>query len=332
MVSGKPAETESWKRELAASFTGVSALLAALGLKAADIPDLDPNPATFRLLVPPVFAGLMRMGDPDDPLLRQVLPRLIEQAQVDGYVTDPVDDRSADCGHGLLRKYGGRSLLIATGACAIHCRYCFRRHFTYASLGTVRSRLDAASEHIAADPSVSELILSGGDPLLLDDRTLEQIVLRLATIGHMRRLRIHTRLPVVLPTRVTERLCAILASSGLMTVVVIHANHPRELGDAAEQALFDLRRAGVTLLNQSVLLHGVNDDPETLCQLSERLLQCGTLPYYLHQLDPVAGAAHFQVSDHDAIRLIETLRQQLPGYLLPRLVREIPGAASKMPL
>ena len=274
----------------------------------------------------------MRPGDPADPLLRQVLPVGAEQASVTGYVTDPVGDTAADHGQGLLRKYQGRALLIATSACAIHCRFCFRRHFPYTDLGSTASRTAAAITRVAEDPSLSEVILSGGDPLMLDDGQLGRLIAQLDCIGHLRRLRIHTRLPVVLPTRVTEELLGILAGSRLTPVVVIHANHPRELGQGAEQALQRLRRAGVTLLNQSVLLRGVNDDRATLRQLSERLFHCATLPYYLHQLDPVAGAAHFQVTDQCAIGLVETLRQQLPGYLVPRLVREVPGAGSKTPV
>lgn len=327
------ARTESWKQSLATAFTDVATLLDALGLNDADIPDLDrATPHAFRVLVTREFAALMRPGDPNDPLLRQVLPLGVEQARIPGYVTDPVDDTSADRGHGLLQKYVGRALLVVTGACAIHCRYCFRRHYPYADLGSAAVRIASALAQIAGDPSLSEIILSGGDPLMLDDGQLERLVAQLDGIGHLRRLRMHTRLPVVLPTRVTQRLCAILAGSRLTPVVVIHANHPRELGRGAEQALMVLRHAGVTVLNQSVLLRAVNDDSTTLRQLSERLFQCGALPYYLHQLDPVAGSAHFQVSDQCATGLIEILREQLPGYLVPRLVREVPGAGSKMPL
>ncbi|WP_295401214.1 EF-P beta-lysylation protein EpmB [uncultured Thiocystis sp.] len=326
-------ETAAWKQALAASFTEVAALLDSLGLDGKDFPDLDrTSPLAFRLLVPRAFAALMRPGDPNDPLLRQVLPRVAERAGSDGYVNDPVGDAAADRGHGLLQKYAGRALLIATGACAIHCRYCFRRHFPYAAMGSAAMRDASALARIAADRSLSEAILSGGDPLMRDDRSLERLIAELDGIGHLRRLRIHTRLAVVLPNRVTERLCATLGGSRLTPVVVIHANHPNELGPAAEQAVQRLRRAGVTVLNQSVLLRAVNDDSTTLRQLSERLFQCGALPYYLHQLDPVAGAAHFQVTDPCAIALIASLREQLPGYLVPRLVREIPGAGSKIPI
>lgn len=339
MVTRSPAgcQTEagapqSWRRQLAAAFTEVAPLLDALGLTPADIPDLDPAPADFRVLAPRAFVALMRPGDPEDPLLRQVLPRLGERKPVAGYVRDPVADAAADLGLGLLQKYAGRALLIATGACAIHCRYCFRRHFSYAALGSARVRDDAALARIATDRSLSEAILSGGDPLLRDDDQLAGLIAQLDGIAHLQRLRIHTRLPVVLPARITERLCAMLAGSRLTPVVVIHANHPQELGTDAARSLQRLRHAGVTLLNQSVLLRAINDDSATLRQLSERLFQCGVLPYYLHQLDPVAGAAEFQVSDRCATELIETLRESLPGYLVPRLVREVPGARSKIPI
>lgn len=327
-----PGVTECWKQDMADAFRDAETLLQSLALCRQDIPDLDPAPNALRMLVPRGFAALMQPGDPEDPLLRQVLPRQIEHALVPGYVTDPVGDAAAGLGQGLIRKYAGRVLLIASGACAIHCRYCFRRHAPYSALGAQAPRLAAAIARIADDPTLSEVILSGGDPLMLDDDQLGELIMQLDATGHLQRLRIHSRLPVVLPARVTERLCARLADSRLAPVLVIHVNHANELGQSAVQALRRLKEAGVTLLNQSVLLHGVNDDAERLIQLSERLFACGALPYYLHQLDPVQGAAHFQVSDTDASRLIDTLRTQLPGYLVPRLVREVPGANAKRPI
>lgn len=325
-------QTERWKQDLADAFSDAETLLQSLGLHSQDIPDLDPTPAAWRMRVPRGFAALMQPGDPDDPLLRQVLPRQIEHASVPGYVTDPVGDVAAGLSQGLIRKYAGRVLLIATGACAIHCRYCFRRHVPYSALGAQAPRLAAAIARIADDPTLSEVILSGGDPLMLDDDQLDALIAQFDATGHLQRLRIHSRLPVVLPARVTERLCARLAGSRLAPVLVIHVNHARELGEAAAEALRRLKEAGVTLLNQSVLLRGVNDDASRLIRLSERLFACGVLPYYLHQLDPVQGAAHFQVSDADAAGLMEALRAQLPGYLVPRLVREVPGADAKRPI
>lgn len=328
----RPEPEPAWKHDLAAAYRHADDLLAALGLSPEAIPDLDPAAPGFRMLVPRAFAALMTPGDAGDPLLRQVLPLGAERVPSAGFSRDPVGDASADLGSGLLRKYAGRALLIVTGGCAVHCRYCFRRHFPYADLGKTPDRTAVAMASIAADPGISEVILSGGDPFMMDDDRLGALLERLHGIPHLKRLRIHTRLPVVLPSRVTDALCRCLSSSRLATILVVHANHPNELGAQAEDALQRLRRADLTLLNQSVLLRGVNDAAPTLGALSERLFECGVLPYYLHQLDPVEGAAHFAVSDTQALRLGEALRHRLPGYLVPRLVREVPGVGSKTPL
>lgn len=274
----------------------------------------------------------MSPGDPADPLLRQVLPLRVERGRARGDRIDPVGDGQASRLPGLIQKYRGRALLLVNGACAVHCRYCFRRHFPYADLGPAGSRLRAALMAIAADNTLSEVILSGGDPLLLDDPALEDLIDRLAAIPHLRRLRIHSRLPVVLPARVTDRLCRMLAALRPSPVLVVHANHPRELEAAASGALARLRAAGLTLLNQGVLLRGVNDNVQILADLSEGLFARGVLPYYLHQLDPVQGASHFRVPDAEARAFLRELRARLPGYLVPRLVREHPGEAAKRPL
>lgn len=322
----------NWRTELAQAFTDASALLAALELDPARVPGLEQSPPGFRLLVPRSFAALMVAGDPLDPLLRQVLPLAAERLPAPGFVPDPVGDAAARRGPALLQKYQGRALLIAHGGCAVHCRYCFRRHFQYGGAGVVSTRLEAAVEAIARDDSIHEAILSGGDPLLLDDAVLGWLVDALCNVAHLRRLRVHTRMPVVLPSRVTDGLCRLLGTTRLGTSVVIHANHPKELSAGCAEGLARLRAAGVTLLNQSVLLSGVNDRVETLAILSEDLFQLGVVPYYLHQLDPVEGAAHFEVDDRRALEIHETLRRRLPGYLLPRLVREVPGAAAKVSL
>jgi L-lysine 2,3-aminomutase len=325
-------QTPTWKQDLAHAFRCAEDLIAELGLEREEIEDFDAEPPGFRMLVPRGFAALMTPGDARDPLLRQVLPLGSEHVSHPGFSIDPVGDASASLGEGLLRKYAGRALLIATGACAVHCRYCFRRHFPYSSLGSSSDRTSAALDVIASDPGISEVILSGGDPLMLDDDALGELFGHLRGIAHIKRVRIHTRLPVVLPSRVTDGLCRLLSESRLSTSVVIHANHCNELGSAAEAALLKLRRSGPPILNQSVLLRGVNDSVDALGALSERLFECGVLPYYLHQLDPVQGAAHFEVSDDRALQLGRTLRERLPGYLVPRLVREVAGAASKTPL
>ncbi|MBV5275548.1 MAG: EF-P beta-lysylation protein EpmB [Lamprocystis purpurea] len=324
--------SQDWRTELAQAFTRVPDLLAFLHLRADQIADLDPGPGPFRLLVPRGFAALMTPGDPQDPLLRQVLPRRDERLDCPGFSRDPVGDGPAVCVPGLLRKYAGRALLIAHGACAVHCRYCFRRHFPYAELGPHRARIAAAIDQIQTDHSLSEVILSGGDPLLLSDDALAALLARLAAIPHLRRLRLHTRLPTVLPARVTEALCALLTGLRLTPVLVVHVNHAAELGAGARAALRRLHAGGITLLNQSVLLRGVNDTADALGALSERLFDCAVLPYYLHQLDLVQGAAHFEVTDRDAGALMESLRARLPGYLVPRLVREVAGAPCKVPV
>jgi EF-P beta-lysylation protein EpmB len=244
-------------------------------------------------------------------------------------VTDPVGDLAARAAPGLLHKYRGRALLAMTGACAVHCRYCFRRHFPYADESAVRDPAPAL-EHIARDAGIHEVILSGGDPLTLSDRRLADLVRSLATIPHLRRLRVHTRLPVVLPTRVTDACLAALTQTRLPCVVVVHANHANEIDEAVGAAFANMRAAGITLLNQSVLLRGVNDDADALAHLSEALFEAGALPYYLHALDKVAGAAHFEVGESRALAVMDALRVRLPGYLVPRLVREQAGAPFKL--
>jgi EF-P beta-lysylation protein EpmB len=325
-------QSETWRHKQILAFTRIEELLDVLGLDRAQIPDLNTDPECFGLRVPRAFAERIRCGDPDDPLLRQVLPLGAEQRLVAGYVADPVADATAERVPGLLVKYAGRALLMATGACAIHCRYCFRRHFPYQDLGPTQARLERALEEIAHDTSLTEVVLSGGDPLMLDDERLDALIQGLERIDHLKRLRLHSRIPVVSPSRLTERLAASLTRGRFASTLVIHANHPRELDTAVRLALLDWRAAGVTLLNQSVLLRGVNDQVEILTELSERLFECGVLPYYLHGLDPVAGSAHFQVSDEEAKRLLDGVRACLPGYLVPRLVREIPGDHSKRPI
>ncbi|MCU0934702.1 MAG: EF-P beta-lysylation protein EpmB [Gammaproteobacteria bacterium] len=325
MIPRPPAR---WQTELAAALNRPEDLLARLGL------DPTPTPAAasaFPLRVPLAYLERMQPGDGTDPLLRQVLPRAEEDREVPGFARDPVNDLGASIAPGLLRKYPGRALLVVTGACPIHCRYCFRRHFPYPGHAG-RSAWEAALAQVAADDSIREVILSGGDPLTVSDERLAALVRRIAAIPHVRRLRLHTRTPIVLPSRVDGSLLAWLKDCALPTVIVLHANHPAELDGAAAAAARRLAGAGATLLNQSVLLRGVNDDAEVLAALSERLFEAGILPYYLHQLDRVQGAAHFQVDDTRARALLADLRGRLPGYLVPRLVREVAGGPSKLPL
>ena len=274
----------------------------------------------------------MRPGDPTDPLLRQVLPSTAELDRAEGFVEDPLRERGLDSSGGVLRKYRGRALLMVTGTCAVHCRYCFRRHFPYDATSTLRAGWDAAEAAVAADRDVDEVILSGGDPLTLDDRALAELVAQLAEIPHLRRLRVHSRLPVVLPQRVDGALLGWLAGTRLRPVMVIHANHSAEIDDDVRAAAAAMRDAGVWVLNQSVLLAGVNDDVAALRDLSLALFEADVVPYYLHLLDPVAGAAHFDVPAGRARRLLRALAAALPGYLVPRLVREVPGEVAKVPI
>jgi EF-P beta-lysylation protein EpmB len=317
----------AWQRELAQAFTDAHALCAHLGLD----PSLALGAAAtpFALRVPRGFVRRMRHGDATDPLLRQVLPRIEEAVPRPGFDADPLAERAAWRAPGLLHKYHGRALLLTTAACGVHCRYCFRREFPYAELAVDASRWQAAVAAIAADSSIEEVILSGGDPLSLSDARLAQLTGMLAGVAHVRRLRVHTRQPVVLPERVDAGLQAWLRSLPWPVAVVLHANHANEIDASVRDATARLRAAGATLLNQSVLLAGVNDSVAALAELSTVLWDAGVLPYYLHLLDRVHGSAHFEVDDVRARRLAAGLAARLPGYLVPRLVRELAGAPAK---
>lgn len=319
----------AWRRDLTAAFRDPADLGRFLGLPPAVIAEAAASTAGFPFLVPRGFAARMRPGDPLDPLLLQVLPRSAETKVVAGYAADPLAEEEFLAAPGLVHKYDGRGLVLVTGGCAVNCRYCFRREFPYGESGATRRGIDLALAAVAADDSLTEVILSGGDPLLVDDDVLAAIVTQLDAIPHVRRLRIHSRLPVVLPSRVDEGLAATLARSRLARVVVIHANHPAELDDAVAVAVRRLAALPALVLNQAVLLRGVNDSAAVLAALSERLVEIGVVPYYLHLLDRVRGAAHFEVADDEARRLHRLLRETLPGYAVPRLVREIPGERSK---
>lgn len=320
-----------WRQSLREAITDARELLEMLdlGALAARLPGDD---AGFALRVPRGFVARMRRGDPNDPLLLQVLPQLAERDDAPGFLEDAVGDLSARTAHGVLHKYEGRALLIAAGSCAVNCRYCFRRHFPYPEDIAAANGWREALAHVRRDPGIHEVILSGGDPLVLSDAKLHEFSQALPAIPHVRTLRLHSRVPVVLPERINAGFCDWLAPIPLRRLVVLHANHPNELDESVRAACERLREAGATLLNQSVLLRGINDDADTLATLSERLFDCGVLPYYLHQLDRVRGAAHFEVDDDRARALVAALRASLPGYLVPRLVRELPGQPGKTPL
>jgi L-lysine 2,3-aminomutase len=345
MIAAEPlarqtAEFPGWQRELAEAVRDPVELLDLVGLTPGQLgggaTDMSLREACvqFPLRVPRAFITRMRQGDPNDPLLRQVLALGAELLPSAGYTTDPLHEADAREAPGLLHKYQGRALLITTGACAVHCRYCFRRHYDYGQEQpeSGAARWSAAVAHIAADPQIEEIILSGGDPLSLGNPRLSSLLRELNSLPQLRRIRIHTRTPIVLPSRVDRGLLDAFAGVRDKLVIVVHANHAAELDATTGEALRQLRDGCAMLLNQSVLLAGVNDSTPVLATLSARLFECGVLPYYLHQLDPVAGAAHFAVPDARARQLAQELNACLPGYLVPRLVREVPGAPGKTPL
>ncbi len=323
--------TTSWQQLLAEGFTDIESLCQHLQLEPNQLPLLV-GFKDFPLRVPRGFVDCMEKGNPNDPLLRQILPIQDELIDYPGYNADPVGDLNAVAAAGVIHKYQGRVLLIATGACAVHCRYCFRRNFPYGEQQLSSQKLQQAIRYIAEQNDISEVILSGGDPLLLNDDKLEFLLQQLAAIKHVQRIRLHSRVPIVLPARITDSLLTHLSHSNKQIVMVLHSNHGNELSPSVAEACLKLREHGITLLNQSVLLKAVNDDSETLCQLSEKLFELRVLPYYLHLLDHASGTGHFAVDDDTAKQLLEQMQRQLPGYLVPKLVREQAGAAYKLPI
>ncbi|WP_413735480.1 EF-P beta-lysylation protein EpmB [Sodalis sp. RH21] len=320
---------EDWLRQLADVITDPVELLQQLQL--SDYPDLRAGAQARRLFplrVPKAFVARMEPGNPADPLLRQVLTLREEFQQVPGFSTDPLDEQQSVV-PGLLHKYRNRALLLVKGGCAVNCRYCFRRHFPYQDNQGNKANWSAAVEYIRLHPELNEIILSGGDPLMAKDHELDDLISQLETIPHIKTLRIHTRLPVVIPARITHALCQRLASCRLNVVLVTHINHANEIDRPLRESMAQLRLAQVTLLNQSVLLRGVNDNADTLAALSEALFGAGILPYYLHVLDKVQGAAHFMVDDREAQAIMGQLLTKVSGYLVPRLAREIGGERSK---
>lgn len=318
-------EIRSWQYELRHAINDPLELLELVGLSNSELKLATQT--KFKLKVPRGYVARMRYGDINDPLLRQVLPLIDETDDMQGFNLDPVGDFAAEKVPGLLQKYQGRVLLVTTAACAIHCRYCFRQHFDYKALD-IKPILD----EIASDNSIKEVILSGGDPLNIIDSRLSELAFSLSKIPHLKRLRVHTRLPIVLPERVTDELLDWLTATKLQPVIVIHANHANEIDEQVCLALNKLADAGITVLNQSVLLRGVNDNATDLIELSENLFSCRVLPYYLHVLDKVQGAAHFEVAAETTAVLLEQMRKILPGYLVPRLVREVAGGEFKLPV
>ena len=318
-----------WQTALSQAFTRPGDLLDYLKLP-ADLPALQlAEVRAFPLRVPRGFAARMKKRDPNDPLFKQIWPSVLEADTPRDYLTDAVGDLAKLKPGGIIHKYHGRALVIATGACAVNCRYCFRRHFPYGETRASRNHWKATLAELAADETIEEVILSGGDPLSLADDKLAELAEGLAAIPQIKRLRIHSRQPIVLPERVNDELLDWLTGTRLKPVMVLHANHAQELDRDVASACARLKNAGVALLNQSVLLSGVNDSLDALKGLSERLFEIGVLPYYLHLLDRVRGAAHFDVDESIAKSLSRELAGHLPGYLVPRLVREIPGKPAK---
>ena len=321
-----------WQKELASAIRDPKALLNFLGLKPQQLTDQFDINNPFPLKVPLDFISRMQVGNPQDPLLLQVLPLKKERLINNGYSTDPVGDINALMSPGLMQKYQGRALIITTGACGIHCRYCFRRHFPYSQENPANSDWQGTLAELEKNSDISEIILSGGDPLCLGDDRLYNLVKKLETVSHVKRIRFHTRLPVVLPNRVNKLLLKLLDTSSKQMIMVIHCNHANEISPSVTHAMQSIAATGTTLLNQSVLLRGINDNSTSLIDLSESLFNSRVLPYYLHMLDKVQGANHFDVAQDVATSLIKEMREQLPGYLVPLLVREESGAAYKTPI
>jgi EF-P beta-lysylation protein EpmB len=322
-------QTDSWQQEMANLVNNVAELCELLQLDPATLGLLTDADTNFPLRVPRGFVNRMEKGNPSDPLLLQVLPVAAELLPAYGYSHDPLRECEAIPAKGLIHKYHGRALLIVNGACGIHCRYCFRRHFPYAENNPGKADWQQALDYVRNDETISELILSGGDPLVANDKHLGWLVEQIADIAHVKRLRLHTRMPIIIPGRITPSCLEWLTASRLQTIMVVHCNHANEIDENVSQCLQQVRQAGITLLNQTVLLKGINDNCDALIALSERLFESGTLPYYLHLLDHVNGAAHFDLAEYRAQKLYAELTSRLPGYLVPRLVKELPYASSK---
>lgn len=323
---------EDWLTQLADVVTSPDELLHLLNVDAdANLLAGRDAKRLFALRVPRAFIARMEPGNPNDPLLRQVLTSKEEFINAPGFSTDPLEEQHSVV-PGLLHKYSNRALLLVKGGCAVNCRYCFRRHFPYAENQGNKRNWQQALEYISAHPQLDEIIFSGGDPLMAKDHELDWLLTQLESIPHIKRLRIHSRLPIVIPARITDTLVARIAASSLQVLLVNHVNHANEIDAAFRTSMRKLRMAGVTLLNQSVLLRGVNDNANTLADLSNAIFDAGVMPYYLHVLDKVQGAAHFMVSDEEARAIVRELLTLVSGYLVPKLAREIGGEPSKTPL
>jgi EF-P beta-lysylation protein EpmB len=324
-------DEKSWQKDLRDVVTDPKELLALLNIASDDYLQHFKARKLFPVRVPISFIKRMKKGDFDDPLLKQVMPLSSEFSLTDGYSADPLNEHET-VAEGLLHKYKSRVLMIVKSACAINCRYCFRRHFPYQDNSPSKQRWQSALDYIACHDEISEVIFSGGDPLMASDNHLTWLINQIEKIPHVSRLRIHSRLPVVIPNRITPTLVTRLKNSHLKATMVLHINHPNEINNELIEALEPLREARVPLFNQSVLLRGINDNADVLIKLSETLFDAGIQPYYLHLFDAVQGAAHFDVKEADAIAIVKHMLASLPGFLMPKLVREISGQANKTPI
>lgn len=319
----------SWQQSLSNAITNISDLYASLEINPLQSDLIAAAQKSFALRVPREFVARMEKRNSKDPLLLQVLPQAIEMKITKNFSTDPLFENQKNPVPGLLHKYPNRVLLTLTGGCAINCRYCFRRHFPYENNLPGRANGSRVLKYISDNKNIEEVILSGGDPLILKDHLLAEFSAQLEKISHVIRLRIHTRLPIVIAQRVTDEWILWMKKSRFQMIVVVHCNHPNEIDDTVLFALKKLRDAKITVLNQSVLLKNVNDNTDALVNLSKRLFEAGVLPYYLHLLDKVQGAAHFNVSEKKAKQLMSDIKKRLPGFLVPKLAREIPGMLHK---
>lgn len=320
---------DCWQSQLTSAITSPKQLLTMLKLDTSLLPAALEASQNFKLKAPLSYVKRIKQGDINDPLLKQILPIDAECLEVEGYGKDPLQEWSQNPMDGVIHKYQGRLLLIVSGACAINCRFCFRRHFPYEDNRLSRDSLQKAIDYIAADTSISEVIFSGGDPLANSDKRLSAIISQLNMIPHLDTLRVHTRLPIMIPERVTDELITLLSTQRLKPVVVLHCNHSNEINEEVQRAIQKMAQAGITLLNQTVLLKGINDSADSLLALNKKLFHASVLPYYLHLLDPVQGAAHFDVKEPKAIEIMQQLSAKSPGYLVPKLVREIAGKPNK---
>lgn len=319
----------SWQEQLSQAIRQPDELLEYVGLIPEAIGYSHKGIMEFPIRVPHAFANRILQNDPNDPILRQVFPYIDEESEISGFINDPLAEIEVQPVQGLLQKYKSRVLSITTAACAVHCRYCFRRHFPYHESSATNQHWKKALEFIRKDSSIHEVILSGGDPLTLSDRRLAEICDSLAKIKHIKRIRFHTRLPIVLPDRITKDLLKIITGNDKSIIFVIHSNHANELDETVSKTVKMLNSFDILVLNQSVLLKGVNDSVATLINLSERLVSINITPYYLHLLDPVKSAAHYDVSAKQAVDIIETMQASVSGYLVPKLVKEEIGGTSK---